>query len=192
MGSGVYGCNISEKYKFVWVAPERTGSRKVAEILTYYGFTNNGKKVFDTEKYGFSHYCNPNENHNDYKIICNLRNPYSRVYSLFKNFYGLSSNKDKDSFKRYLVNDLPVGQMAKMVVNPILNRNPDYIIRLENMYEDLLKLPFILDVLNENQLKMLSTHGKPIDEWEEFYDSESKSIVYDFCKDHFIFGGYEK
>ncbi len=188
----VFGNNVSEKYKFIWVAPERTGSRKVAEVLTYYGFQNNGTRVFEVGNYAFNHYYTPDEKYEDYKIVCNTRNPYSRVYSLFKNFYGKSLKKDKDSLKSFLVNNLVSGEMVKMVMNPILSKKPDYVIRLEHMSEDLLKLPFISDVLTEEQVRMISSHGKEIEEWEQYYDLESKNIVYSYCKDHFIFGGYEK
>ena len=130
--------------------------------------------------------------YSDYKVICNTRNPYSRVYSLFKNFYGKSNQKNKNNFKKYLLEDLPNGQMAPTVTNPILSRVPDHIIRLEYMTEDLLKLPFIYDVLTEKQVELLTQHGKEIDEWEPFYDQESKDIVYEYCKDQFIFGNYSK
>jgi hypothetical protein len=82
--------------------------------------------------------------------------------------------------------------MAPMVVNPILSRVPDHIIRLEYMSEDLMKIPFIYDVLNEKQIGLLTQHGKEIDEWESFYDQESKDIIYEKCKDHFIYWGYKK
>lgn len=192
MGSGTSGINVSEKYKFIWVAPERTGSRKVAEVLTYYGFTNNGKRVFNTGEYSYNHYYIPSEKYDDYKIICCTRNPYSRVYSIFKNYYMPVKDKGKDSFKKYLINDIQNSQIIQMIVNPALDQKPDYIIRMENMTEDLLKLPFISDVLTKVQVIMLSSHGKEIESWEEYYDQESKDIVYHYCKDHFIFGGYEK
>jgi hypothetical protein len=121
-----------------------------------------------------------------------FKNNTKKDYELFKNFYDKFDFKNKDNFKKYLTEDLPNGQMTRMVVNPILNRVPDHIIRLEYMTEDLLKLPFIYDVLNEKQIKLLTQHGKEIDEWELFYDQESKDIVYEYCKDQFIFGGYEK
>jgi uncharacterized protein YfaA (DUF2138 family) len=41
--------------------------------------------------------------------------------------------------------------MLRMVVSPRITVKPDYIIRLEHMTEDLLKLPFIFDVLTENK-----------------------------------------
>ena len=192
MGTSKANYNVSEKYKTIWLAPERTGSRKVSEILTFYDFKQNDTPVFNFGNYNFSHVMPTDGRYSDYKIICNTRNPYSRVYSLFKNFYDKFDFKNKGNFKKYLTEDLPNGQMIPMVVNPILNRVPDHIIRLEYMTEDLLKIPFIFDVLSEKQIELLAQHGKEIDEWEPFYDQESKDIVYEYCKDQFIFGGYSK
>jgi len=192
MGVGNTEYNVSEKYKFIWLAPERTGSRKVAEILGYYGFVNKGNILFNSGKYNYSHYSPNIDGFEGYKLICNSRNPYSRVYSLFKNFYYGSKDKSKESFKRYLTEGLPQGQMMRMVVNPPITVKPDYIIRLEYMTDDLLKLPFIFDVLTEKQVHLLSHHEKPIDSWEEFYDEESKTIVYDLLKYQFDMFGYEK
>ena len=185
------GSNISEKYKCEWVAPERTGSRKVAEILSYFGFTNNGKPIFFYGDHKHSH-LGPDQKYGDYTLISNARNPYGRTYSIFKNFFRPGEDKSKESFKEYLKNDLKNGNTLSMVVNPFFTKTPDYIIRLEHMVEDLLKIPFILDVLSENQVKMLSFHEKPLDDWEQFYDEESKEIVYNLTKHHFEYWGYEK
>lgn len=191
MSSGILGNNISEKYKFQWVAPERTGSRKLAEIFGFYGFTNNGKNVFNHGDFKYSHRTDFTK-YLDYKIICSTRNPYSRVLSLFKNFYQGYQEKNKENFKNYLLKDLPKGQMVPMIVNPILNKPPDYVVRLEHMAEDLLKLPFIFDVLTEKQVRLLSEHGKPIDEWESYYDEETKSIISKLIPTHFEYFGYQK
>lgn len=185
------GSNISEKYKCEWVAPERTGSRKVAEILTFFGFKNNEKPVFSTNQHAH-HHGGPDDKYNEYTLICNARNPYARTYSIFKNLYQYNGDKSKESFKNYLKNDLKNGRTLKMVVSPHFTKNPDYIIRLEYIVEDLLKLPFIFDVLTENQVKMLASHGKELEDWEPFYDQESKDIVYNLTKHHFDVWGYEK
>jgi hypothetical protein len=192
MGKSIEGYNVSEKYRSIWIAPERTGSRKVAEIFFFYDFKCDDKLVFQFGDYHFSHTTNNDNKFDDYLLICNLRNPYSKVLSLFKNFYDKESVKTKETFKRYLLEDLPSGQMKKMVLNPILSRVPDHVIRLEYMREDLMKLPFILDVLTEKQVDLFTQHGKEIEEWESFYDQESKDIVYEYCKDQFIFGNYSK
>jgi hypothetical protein len=192
MGTYKTNYNVSEKYKTIWLAPERTGSRKVSEILSFYDFKKDDKPVFNFGNYYFSHVMPTDGRYLDYQIISNARNPYSRVYSLFKNYNFRFKDKTKENFKKYLIEDLPNGQMVPMIINPILNKAPDHIIRLEYMTEDLLKLPFIYDVLNQKQVELLTQHGKEIDEWEPFYDQESKDIVYEVCKDHFIYWGYEK
>lgn len=185
--------NISEKYKTIWIAPERTGSRKVAEILAFYEFKNDGKRVFDhVNKYAHSHTSYVDEHYNEYSLIVNLRNPYSRVVSIFKNFYDAGKIKTPDVFKKYLREDLSKGNTLQVVLNPTLRKKPDFIIRLEHMEEDILKIPFICDVLSAKQLNLMTQHGKGIDEWESFYDQESKDIVYSYCRDQFIYGGYSK
>jgi hypothetical protein len=60
------------------------------------------------------------------------------------------------------------------------------------MKDDLMKLPFILDVLTESQVEAMSSHGKEIDSWEEFYDDDMKEIVYEYTKHQFKSWGYEK
>ena len=184
--------NISEKYKFEWIAPERTGSRKVAEVLNYYGFKRNNQPIFMTVSYKYGHAVKFNELYSGYKVICNARNPYGRVYSIFKNFYNMIRDKSIVGFKQYLTNNLIQGQTLKMVLSPEPNRSYDYVVRLEHMVDDLLKLPFISDVLTETQLKMICSHGKEIEDWREFYDDEMKEIVYNLTKYQFEKWGYEK
>lgn len=199
MGLGIAGNNISEKYKFQWIAPERTGSRKVAEVLSYYDFKHLGNKVYNYGEYQYSHKTVIDENlwkgvhpSSQYKTICTARNPYGRVYSLFKNFYPQIKNKDKEGLRDYLINHLSKGETMTVVAEPNWGKPFDYVIQLEHMKDDLMKLPFILDVLTESQVEMLSSHGKEIENWEEFYDDEMKEIVYNYTEHHFKFWGYEK
>jgi len=185
--------NISEKYKTIWIAPERTGSRKIAEIFTYYDFKSEGLPVFNHNNgYSHNHRCHIDEKYKDYDVIVGLRNPYGKTYSLFKNLYGKSKDKSKKEFKKYLREELPKKQTLKMVTSPTLNTIPKYIIRLEHMEEDLLKIPFITDILTPKQLSLMTQHGKEIEDFEVYYDQESKDIVYEHCKHLFILGDYEK
>ena len=184
--------NVSDKYKFEWIAPERTGSRQLAEVLTYYGFKRNGTPLFNNGRYNYSHFSLFDEHYSDYKLICSARNPYGRVYSIFKNFYQSISDKSMVGFKQFLTNDLPKGQALEMVLNPRPNISYDYVIRLEHLVDDLLKLPFISDVLTETQLRMVCSHGKEIDNWEPFYDNEMKEIVYNLTEYQFKAWGYNK
>jgi hypothetical protein len=186
------GNNISKKYNYQWIAPERTGSRKVSEVLAYYDFKCDGKVLNSFGYYNYNHDIEPNKEGPDYKVICNARNPYGRVYSLFKNFYPPIEDKSKEGFRKYLTEDLPKGQMMKMIVQPKWDKPFDYVIRLEHMKDDLMKLPFILDVLTEDQVDILSSHGKEIEDWEQFYDDDMKEIVYRYTEHQFKLWGYEK
>lgn len=186
------GNNISKKYNYQWVAPERTGSRKISEILVYYDFKCNDKAIYAFGNYNYNHDIEPNEEGTDYKVICNARNPYGRAYSLFKNFFHPIKDKSKEGFRKYLTEELPRGQMMKMTVQPKWNKPFDYLIRLEHMKDDLMKLPFILDVLTESQIDMLVSHGREIENWEEFYDDDMKEIVYRYTEHQFKLWGYSK
>jgi hypothetical protein len=149
-------------------------------------------RFFYSNNYNHSHLVEFNELYSGYKVICNARNPYGRVYSIFKNFYKTIPDKSMIGFKQYLKNDLPQGKTLEMVLSPNPNRSYDYIIRLEHMVDDLLKLPFISDVLSESQLRLVCSHGRDIDDWTEFYDDETKEIVYNLTKYQFDKWGYEK
>jgi hypothetical protein len=186
------GNNISKKYNYQWIAPERTGSRKVSEILAYYDFKCNDKVINHFGFYNYNHDIEPNEEGTNYKVICNARNPYGRVYAIFKNFYTPIEDKSKEGFRKYLTEDLPRGQTMKIVVQPKWDKPFDYVIRLEHMKDDLMKLPFILDILTESQVEMMASHGKEIEGWEEFYDDDMKEIVYRYTEHQFNLWGYEK
>ena len=188
-GSGTPGYNISEKYKCLWLAPSRTGTRTMAEILRFYDFKLDGRLVYEFNHYRYTHFTPNLEPYSDYKIICGARNPYSRVLSHFKNYAHQFLDKTKENFKIYVESK---GWMANNVNQPILTKVPDYLVRIENMKEDLLKIPFIFDVLNERQLDLYLLHGDKNDNWEEYYDDDIKEIVYTSFKNHFNMWGYEK
>ena len=188
-GVGVPGYNISQKYKCFWVAPSRTGSRTVAQILTHYDFKFNGEPVFYYDSYNYSHITTNVNQYPHYEFICNARNPYARVYSHFQNYSNKFEFKTKSNFRKYV-------EMKMWKENnlhyPVLSKKPDYVLRLEHLKEDLMRVPFILDKLTERQLDLYLEHGKTLEPWEPHYDSDIKEIVYEEFKDHFYFFNYEK
>jgi Sulfotransferase family len=206
MSTGFPGFNVSEKYKYLWYAPERTGSRGVASILCFYGFKfeglitpiNSPNEIINNIYFrNYTHRYNQDKKYNDYKVICNTRNPYSRVFSLYKNYankgtfkdyvYNITNNDYKEPKVRMLQE-----QIINIIKNPQIQKPPDYILRLEYLGEDIKKIPFIYDILTEKQLNYMIIHGKEIDEWQSFYDSDMKEIVYNVCKHQFDIFGYEK
>lgn len=186
MGSGVPGYNVSERYKMIWYAPERTGTRTIAKILNYYGFTCNGKPLVYNEIMNYSHYVPDVNLYSGYQTICTVRNPYSRTLSIFKNYTHKSI-----SFKEFIFSELKKRQHNSLF-NPIVDKPFNYVVKLENMYQDLLNIPFIHDKLTDTQLKYMCEHGKEIDEWESHYDDESKEMVYKLVPSHFEYFGYSK
>ena len=183
-GLGIPGYNVSEKYKFLWWAPERTGSRGTANVLSYFDFKLNGKVVSDSTTYYYTHQCLYDNQYDGYKIIGNARNPYGRILSIFQN-YGGESNINRESFKQYLFDKVTNGKDSEIIHRPNFIKTPDYILRLEYLEEDYSKLPFVKNRFTESQIHWLTIHGKPIVDWEEFYDQEMKEFVYNLCQEQF-------
>jgi hypothetical protein len=190
--------NVNENYEFVWIAPERVGSRGSARIFTYCGFMCRGKQLSFGNALNYTHNWEIPEKYKDYKIISSARNPYSRTLSLYKNFIY---NNDDITFREYVLG-LTCGKPEENLkngiskydtfINPLLKKQPEYVIRLENIHEDFKKIPFIFNHLTEQQLENMCDHGKEIDEWESHYDQEMKDLVYEHLKHQFDMWGYDR
>ena len=148
--------------------------------------------------YHYTHNWEIPEKYKDYKIISSARNPYSRTLALYKNFVygfeditfreyilGLTCGKPEENFK-------DGNSKYSTFTNPLFEKQPEYIIKLENFYEDIKKLPFIFNHLTEQQLETMCEHGKEIEEWESHYDQEMKDLVYEHLKHQFDTWGYER
>ena len=190
--------NVNEKYGLVWIAPERSGTRSLVKIFTFCGFVCQGRPLNLGYGYHYTHNWEIPEKYKDYKIISSARNPYSRTLALYKNFvYGF----EDITFREYILG-LTCGKPEENLIdgnskystftNPLFEKQPEYIIKLENFYEDIKKLPFIFNHLTEQQLETMCEHGKEIEEWESHYDQEMKDLVYEHLKHQFDTWGYER
>ena len=190
--------NVNEKYRLVWIAPERSGTRSLVKIFTFCGFVCQGRPLNLGYGYHYTHNWEIPEKYKDYKIISSARNPYSRTLALYKNFVygfeditfreyilGLTCGKPEENFK-------DGNSKYSTFTNPLFEKQPEYIIKLENFYEDIKKLPFIFNHLTEQQLETMCEHGKEIEEWESHYDQEMKDLVYEHLKHQFDTWGYER
>jgi hypothetical protein len=181
--------NVSEKYHAVWIAPERTGSRTVAQILNYFGFRHNlGPIDLLGGIQNYSHHFSDPELFNDWLHICNARNPYARTYSVFK----MIDKQKGESFKDFILQRKFNHPSYGMLTKPTFLKKPEYVLRLENLKEDFLKIPFVRNNLTETQLDYMCTHGKELTSWEIHYNDEMKEIVYEMTKHQFEAWGYEK
>lgn len=179
--------NINHDLKLVWIAPERTGSRTQARILSYCGFFNNGVPVSFGNNFHYTHFTDESLIPEGYEIVCGARNPYHRVWSIYKNLF----NSKGITFDSFFSDWVSYGQTVKMIQNPSFPKKPKHILRMEHFFEDFSSLPFIFDFMTEKQLKMLLLHEREREPMEELSEM-AKLKIQELCDNHFKVWGYEK
>jgi hypothetical protein len=166
--------------------------------------TTNFLKKYDFESYD-------GDNYLDYYSICNMRNPYDRMISLFfkKHFNNKLIKKELTPLYKKMFNEwvntafisnklvvsavnLPkftikdVNQLEKWTFN---NKIPNSFVRLENYEDDIRKIGFINEEfidLSQINLQEQRTFG-----FNEMYSLESAKKIYHFFKKHFYLCGYD-
>ena len=205
--------NVSTKVKYIWWASMRCGSRSVSEIMKCYDFINY-ETGQDVRYYSFSHSCDVPAEYLNYKIVMQIRNPYSRALS----FWHLYSWKDvnnelviKNSFEDYVNND---GMITDHYELPAKQFKPAYFIRYENLNEDILNVPFVdmkqeetalwyKDCILKNPYKnegieapvgALARDSKDerYADWRKYFNQDIADIVYEKCKEQFTLFNYNK
>lgn len=195
---------------FLWLPP-KTASNTVSWILghfdfnSYFWYNNNFVEVRKDSTH-FSHEFNYPPNHEELSFICTFRNPYERIFSLFKmisnvtmkfpieDFTYPSKDKFKDFFEKHIKNE----NFDRRIKPPKFHlRKPDYLIRTETFYEDLLAIPFIrnsklyecgiLQEMCEKKINQSYTSN-----FDDFMDEEMKDWIYTNYKDEFELGNYKR
>lgn len=208
--------NISHKHKTIWWAPERSGTKITREILSKYDFFVFDPKTEDevTLRTRYTSHLNEiPEKYSDYKLISNVRNPYDRVLSIFLNtvYENIALEKSKHpivrkSFNKWLTNAF-VGE--KMIVSLDTNysaknfnnnyfskwtfsgKKPDFLIRMENMVEDLESIEFIQNDESWNSMEIseiLENNTYKTEravKFDQMYDFYGAKLVYHYFK--FVF-----
>jgi hypothetical protein len=197
--------NISEKYKYFTWTPERTGSTHFTDIITKLGFQSadiiDNKIISYRDNVRHNHFCSLFENHWYYKFIVTTRNPYSMVISRT----GASSMKKNDNLQK----EIEI-RIENMMQNPVDNpfccqcfqkRKPDYFIRLENLYEDWIKIPFVnTHELNlSGELEKLTgirlneqINTEDTNYWKKYYNKRIADLVYYNFPNNFELFGYDR
>lgn len=183
--------NFSEKFKIRWYLPPRCGSRSTLKILRFLKFSLNNHSFLLNDK------------QSDYQTIFNIRNPYFRLISLFYLHCEMEKNFSRD-FKKWSIAVL--NERSVFVLNnpydleinlKLLGRNPNHFVKIENFYEDLIKIPIIqdnmsVDLENVFQKAVYSNEYKNNFKGNIFYDEELADIVYDKLKYQFEVFDYNK
>lgn len=209
--------NVNHEHKIIWWAPERCGTKALANIFSKLGFKfyykNNFIENFIQSTYQ-SHQIEIPDEFSDYKIIFSTRNPYDRILSLFSNFTNVGKNalytKD-DPFNFIQKYEIFLKELfendGKKLDKPLLNnfilkysfetKVPDIIIRMESIIEDLSKIEF---VKNSELWKSGYIHDYLIDNehivrrpytFNTVYTRIGAKLVYEHHIKHFILGGYD-
>lgn len=215
--------NVHRDLKIVWWAPERCGTKITAEIFKKLGF-----EVYDPHKKTFSSMVNEYHSHkilfpeefSDYKLICNVRNPYDRVLSFYLNFTSVGKNmvytknkipqiqKKIDLFtielfhyairQKKLVNmerEIPVRDYVQSL--SFDGKIPDHLIKMENLTEDLGSLDFVRDsdLWKSGEFQDMIEKNDFINKrpfsYKDFFQFESARRVFNFFEKHFYICDYD-
>ena len=216
--------NISHSLGYFVFTPPKTGSTTAARVFGNFDFqsfkisdVNNIQLIQD--KFAHTHYYNSLPNYESYKLICTIRNPYSKYVSLFKHLLRkdkkvLSTYNWREEFFDFLFDFLTpysgyYGLKQDYFESNIsfLGRKIDYTIRIENLFDDYSLIPFVKDsdylkngsLKRDLDLKLNSSDGKfdytlykTPNKWEDFYDHSTADFVYNKYQGYFDYFGYDK
>ena len=193
--------NVSQKHKtFLWVWA-KTGTSHMVEVLKdfdfdQYGITDTGL-IFLNKGLQQIHLCSLFPGHENYKMMVSARNPYSRFFSFYRHSHrGFYQDMTIDGFQEFLENTI-VGYGTHDCVT-FSERFPDYYVRVESMFEDYCKIPFIIEseLYKSGDLELLCKKKINYDGdnhfWKDFYNPSLADLVYYNTQEYFRFFGYER
>jgi hypothetical protein len=209
--------NVSIENQVIWLAPERTGSSITKKIFENYNFFSSTKKndynLVDFRQGSHSHEKLGNQDFSNFKKILNTRNPYDRVFACYQNFFLekpiLKSNVNfKQKFTKWVFENFwSQGPLVFLSTRYEDNNNffqnwtfqtedVDFYIRMENLKDDILNLPFISKTKDEiTRIENLLEENRYINErhytFQDVYDQTSAKLIYEFFKPCFYKFNYE-
>jgi len=190
--------NFSEKYNCYWFTPKRTGTRSVKELLLVLEF-----QIADHTFYF-------NKKNQDSILISNVRNPYSRLVSLFHLYLHHISNfnmKFDEWIYKTLKNPLFCDSYQFYYHKDILKLDRPFnkFVRLENFEDDIKTIDFIdftnpvvseqfeFNIKNNRyKTEFENQMNEKRKNWKEFYNEELANFVHDNFIEQFELFEYHK
>ncbi len=186
--------NYSDDLKVVWITPMRTGTRSSNALMQKLNFS------------GINHEIKIPKGKENYFVVINIRNPYSRLVSLY-NMFKVSQKKMNYEFEDWIKKDhfvLMDKDYDIFISDRIkkLNTKPSFLVRMESFVEDILSLDFIRDNyellkedIEENILKNRYENdyvplGSQKKFWKEYYTDELAEMVQYKMKNEFEYLNY--
>ena len=183
--------NYSDKHKILWATPHRTATRSCIPIQKYFGFEINSQHDLEIPK-----------GKEDYFFVLNTKNPYTRmisIYHLFCNNFNLIPNNFNNWIREKLVEEIKYPNQTlnyQIFLKKKILKTPDLIIKVENLYSDILKIPIftdnsdeLFDIVNEN---ILTNHYSSKNNYEKYYDQNLADYVYSYLEEDFVYFNYNK
>jgi len=179
----------SNKHNYVYYEVPKTGSSSIKLFLkTYYGGMGEKRHVRKVTSHTVK--------------IASVRNPYARVVSqyFFEEQRGRKERQDIVNFDMFLdylleqdkhpANTRETKKYVYFTQSKFLYFvEPTHIIKQENIWEDLQKLPFF----NKNiQQKLAKVQQSVHDSWIEYYNKEREEKVYNWALEDFKQFNYER
>jgi len=183
--------NYSDKHRILWATPPRTATRSCIPIQKYFKFDvsgNHGLNIPDDKK--------------DYFFIFNTRNPYIRmisIYHLYCFHFKLIPNNFNEWIREKLYEEIkyPIKTLNyEIFLSKKINKTPNLIVKVENLYSDILKIPIFTDnsdelfnIVNSN---ILNNRYSSDYNYKEHYDQDLANYVYSYLEEDFVYFNYNK
>jgi len=208
---------ISKKNKFIFFHLPKNAGSAVSELLNKNEKYYTAKKIFSkvlkkfTKKDNFFFDNLQNRIHfyrshaklsyiqsvispqifNEYFKFAVVRNPYSRFVSRYNYTKLISKNKNLE-FNIFLKNQIKYNaitdQQYKFLLKNDGNIGVNKILKFENLDNDLKEISNVINIKLDNFKQInIST----FDDYKDYYDSETKMIVKNFCKEDLEYFNYD-
>ena len=198
--------NYNDDLKVVWITPMRTGTRSSGAIMSKLDFKSENNNIHQKE---IVHVIGVPDGKEDYNLIVNIRNPYSRLVSIFHLYMYRSKNYDKKFYdwitKKHHINEDEFFNIYIASRLKGLPKEPDFYVRMENFQDDIKSLWFVKEnfdlleqTINDNieknrYLTEFEEYGfTKKNSWKEYYNEEIAEIVFLKLKGEFDFFNYDK
>jgi hypothetical protein len=196
----------SEQERLAVFLPGKTGTMHATFMLNHFNFKTNtygkdNRELILEEDYVIHHHCEViPKGYEHYNVIYTVRNPYTRLVSMYHHDERITRDKETTpkTFKQYFSNKVNNGRFH-MNIGFNFIKIPRYLLRMEHLYEDYIKIPFIRDsklnksgVLYDLCNKKIHTKNQETKPLREYYTQDMADHVYETLKPYFDLTGYDK
>lgn len=202
---------------YVWL-PSKTGTNHSYKVLKSCGFKNyfyskKSNSLSPTNIDGYNHSLSKFPRDEQYSLISTARHPYTRLVSYFKFsrcfkdkknnplYYTISDSLKERKFKfsSFLDEMFTLDFNHSALESYRTTRIPNFFLRVENLYEDYCKIPFIFSnefrssgELEKICLKKENESKIDLTPWQEYFDQSIADLIYSKTENYCNLLGYDK